>query len=128
MIQTFQNYLSNRGITSRILDQSQTLLAFQQNNINFLLSYQRNQDPFFIRIMIPNIGICNTGNALEMLKLCQLTSQYKVGKFVIEENNQIWIVAEAFLYIQSDHVRLFDRLLSVLTDMFNEYRNSSHGE
>lgn len=128
MIQTFQNYLTNRGITSRFLNQIHTLLVFQHNDINFLFSYLRNQDPFFIRIMVPNIGTCNTDNAQEMLRLCQLTSQYKVGKFVLEENNQIWIVAEAFLYIQSDHVRLFDRLLNVLTDMFNEYRSSTHGE
>lgn len=128
MIQTFQNYLTNRGITPNVLDQAQTLLSFQQNDINFLFSYRRNQDPTYIRVMIPNIGILDTNNAQDILRLCQLTSEYKVGKFIIEDNNQIWIVAEAFLYIQSDHVRLFDRLISVLTDMLNEYRSNTHGE
>lgn len=128
MIQTFQNYLANRGITSTFLDPAQTLLSFQQNDINFLFSYRRNQDPTYVRIMIPNIGTLDTENNQEVMRICQLTSEYKVGKFIIEEDNQIWIVAEAFLYIQSDHVRLFDRLLSVLTDMFNEYRNRTHGE
>ena len=78
--------------------------------------------------MIPNIGTLDENNSQEILRLCQLTSQYKVGKFIIEENNQIWIVAEAFLYIQADHTRLFDRLLSVLIDMFNEYRSITNGE
>lgn len=128
MIQTFQNYLTNRGITSTFLDQAQTLLSFQQNDINFLFSYQRNQDPTYVRIMIPNIGILDTDNNQEIIRIFQLTSEYKVGKFILEEDNQIWIVAEAFLYIQSDHVRLFDRLLSVLTDMLNEYRSRTHGE
>ena len=128
MIQTFQNYLTNRGISSSFLDQTQTLLSFQQNDINFLFSYRRNQDPTYVRLMIPNIGTLDVNNSQEILRLCQLTSQYKVGKFIIEENNQIWIVAEAFLYIQADHARLFDRLLSVLIDMFNEYRSITHGE
>ena len=128
MIQTFQNYLTNRGISSSFLDQTQTLLSFQQNDINFLFSYRRNQDPTYVRLMIPNIGTLDVNNSQEILRLCQLTSQYKVGKFIIEENNQIWIVAEAFLYIQADHARLLDRLLSVLIDMFNEYRSITHGE
>lgn len=128
MIQTFQNYLTNRGISSSFLDQTQTLLSFQQNDINFLFSYRINQDPTYVRLMIPNIGTLDVNNSQEILRLCQLTSQYKVGKFIIEENNQIWIVAEAFLYIQADHARLFDRLLSVLVDMFNEYRSITHGE
>lgn len=128
MIQTFQNYLTNRGIASTFLDQAQTLLSFQQNDINFLFSYRRRQDPTYVRIMIPNIGTLDTDDNQELIRICQLTSEYKVGKFILEEDNQIWIVAEAFLYIQSDHVRLFDRLLSVLTDMLNEYRNRTHGE
>lgn len=128
MIQTFQNYLTNRGISSSFLDQTQTLLSFQHNDINFLFSYRRIQDPTYVRLMIPNIGTLDVTNSQEILRLCQLTSQYKVGKFIIEDSNQIWIVAEAFLYIQADHARLFDRLLSVLIDMFNEYRSITHGE
>ena len=127
MIQAFQNYLANRDISSNFIDEEHSLLTFDFNNLHFLFSYRGETDPNYIRLMIPNIGSIDTNNAQDILSLFQLSQNYKVGKAIIE-GGQLWLTADAFVFMRENNDRLFERLIAVLVDMFNDYRRVNNGQ
>lgn len=56
MIRVFQTFLDKRNIPSSFVDEQRTMLHFTIDNINYLFSYNFNEDPVYVRIIIPNAG------------------------------------------------------------------------
>lgn len=127
MIQAFRNHLANRNIESRFINDEHSLLTFDIGAIHYLFSYDRESDPTYIRVMIPNIAKIDAGNSEDVLPLFQLAQTYKVGKCLIE-SGQLWMSADTFIYSHENLNLVFDRLISVLSDMYNDYRRSHNGQ
>ena len=125
MTQAFQNYLANKDIQSSYINDDQTVLRFDINNVHYLFYYRQDADPTYIRIMIPNIANVDENNVGEILTLLRLSQSYKVGKALIE-NGQLWLATDAFIYTRENINLVFDRLISVLNDMFSDYRMNQH--
>ena len=125
MIQAFQNYLGNQDITFRFLNDDHTLLTFDLGNVHYLFYYRREDDPNYVRLIIPNIATIDTNDQQAVLSLFNLSQGYKVGKAIIEDG-QLWLTADAFVFMRENNDRLFDRLIAVLRDMLNEYRRMNN--
>lgn len=125
MLDLFQGYLNQRSITFRFINDDNTLLTFDINNIHYLFSYRRNADPHYFRIMIPNVDNININDLSILNRLQTLTQSYKIGKAEIQEG-QLWLCADSFVYSRDNVNQLFERMLAVLQDMFNEYRRNTN--
>lgn len=98
MIRVFQTFLDKRNIPSSFVDEQRTMLHFTIDNINYLFSYNFNEDPVYVRIIIPNAGEVDLNEAEDVRMLYDLTNTYKVGK-AYAANGQVWFSTEAFIYI-----------------------------
>lgn len=126
MIRAFQNFLDEMNIPSSFVDQQRTMIQFSIGNINYLFQYRAEDDPEYIRIMIPEAGTLDIQNIETLRILYNLTTMFKLGKAYVE-NNHIWFVVEAFIYDRSNTTMLFQRMISVLRDMFNHFRTHNNG-
>ncbi|MCM1218480.1 MAG: hypothetical protein NC548_28665 [Lachnospiraceae bacterium] len=105
-----------------MLEGRNDLLVFSINELNYLAEYNRDADPFFFRILLPNIATHNDdGNLI----IQRLNSRFKTGKAFITDN-EVWISVETFVYGNVDYPLLFTRMIEVAREMFNEYRNSEN--
>lgn len=102
------------------------MLHFTIDNINYLFSYNFNEDPVYVRIIIPNAGEVDLNEAEDVRMLYDLTNTYKVGK-AYAANGQVWFSTEAFIYIKEEVDFLFQRMIQVLHDMLNQYRLKYNG-
>ena len=126
MIRVFQTFLDKRNIPSSFVDEQRTMLHFTIDNINYLFSYNFNEDPVYVRIIIPNAGEVDLNEAEDVRMLYDLTNTYKVGK-AYAANGQVWFSTEAFIYIKEEVDPLFQRMIQVLHDMLNQYRLKYNG-
>lgn len=126
MLLTFQNFLDKRNIPASFVDEQRTLIQFTINNIHYLFSYNYNEDPVYVKMIIPNAGAVNMDNLDDVRMLYNLTTSYKVGK-AYASNNQVWFYTEAFVYTKEGADSLFQRMIQVLQDMLNQYRLTHNG-
>lgn len=127
MLSLFQSFLDRRNINAKFVDEEHTALQFYLYGINYVFVYRANEDPTYIRILVPNVEAVGGQNENDICKLYNLTNSYKVGKAYIF-NEQVWFCADSFVYNRDNVDLLFDRLISVLKDMFNQYRTNNHGK
>lgn len=72
--------------------------------------------------MLPNVDVYSESKGT-ILK--DLTSSYKAGK-VLVLNNQVWFSVETLIYGNIDAPTLFLRMITILSDMCNEYRRNQN--
>lgn len=125
IIHKFQKYLNGKGIQYSFVGTNQTLLQFSCYEINYLFEYDSEADPSFVRILVPRVKQIEADKE-NLQELHILTRNYKVGKAFLV-NGQVWFSADAFVYGNADCESLFERLLLVLRDMFEEYKEKNHG-
>lgn len=125
MIHKFQKFLNRKGIQFSFVGTNQTLLQFSCFGINYLFEYDLQADPSFVRILVPRVKQIEADKE-NLQELHILTRNYKVGKAFLV-NGQVWFSADAFVYGNADSESLFERLLLVLRDMFEEYTEKNHG-
>ena len=116
----FIRYLKSEGITFSIV--SNTLLTFQYSRINFLFEYNI-EDPSFFRLIVPNIDNEDTITEEIRERVCVISASYKVGKCLIVNNNQVWLTAEAFLFSKENIAPMFQRMITLLCQMLEDYRS-----
>ena len=95
-------------------------VSFKRNSLNYIFEADRN-DPAFFRIVLPNIDDYNASKAEA---ICELSAKFKVAKLIVV-NKQICIVAEQFVYCplsKSSWVIMFDRIVNLLNQVIDEYR------
>lgn len=121
MLRTFQNFLDKNNIQSSFLDNNRTMIEFSIDGLHFLFIYIASEDPYYIRIVLPNAGQINGQDNDEIKMLYDISTSYKVGKAYVY-NGQVWFSTEAFVYNREGLEMLFQRMISVLKDMFYFYR------
>lgn len=109
MIRVFQTFLDKRNIPSSFVDEQRTMIHFTIDNINYLFSYNFNEDPVYVRIIIPNAGEVDLGKPEDVRMLYELTNAYKVGK-AYAADGQVWFSTEAFVYTKEEVDPLFQRM------------------
>lgn len=126
MLLTFQNFLDKRNIPALFVDEQRTMIQFTINRIHYLFSYNYNEDPVYVRLIVPNAGAVDLTNPDDVRMLYDLTTSYKVGK-AYASNSQVWFSTEAFVYTKEGVDFLFQRMIQVLQDMLNQYRLTHNG-
>ena len=97
------------------------MITFSVNGLNYACEFFPN-DAFFFRIMLPQIDNRDVKEVRDVI--AEINSTYKVAK-IIEVANRPWIVAESFAYSKVYGERLMARLVKVLEDVYNAYREKT---
>lgn len=120
MINEVLDILVGMGITPQKV--SSNLLRFETEGLNFVFQGDLAEDPGYYRLMLPDIEseLDNMPNIYE--KAVNISSSYKVGKCIIIDG-KVWLTVEGFANDTKSVTFSVARLISVLKDMINAYRN-----
>ena len=96
MFNEFYNYILSVPDASEIKRHNDNTLFFKYKELFFVFTTEIS-DPYFIRLMLPNIANINdVENANTLIN--DYNNKYKVIKVSIIDDNSIWLSAEQFLY------------------------------
>ena len=126
MLNKLQLFLSSIDINSNFVNGNRELLEFTTNSLNFLAEYRPDSDPTYFRIMLPQIqSIDSNLDEVTLNRILTINSTYKVGK-IIRIGRNLWISAEFFINPAENQILIFNRAISLLTDMYNDYFSRNH--
>lgn len=118
MLEVFQKFLSTLGATFTV---DNDIISFEYNGFQYLFT-SNVSDPYYFRLILPNIGEVNEHNELQMLRIInQMNLTIKVVKATIN-NNRIWVAIEQFVYSKDNQHELFERSIRVLEAFINNFR------
>lgn len=118
MLDIFQKFLSILGTTFTVENDS---ISFQYNGLQYLF-ISETSDPYYFRLILPNIGEVNSGNETQMSQVVnQMNLEIKAAKVTIS-NNRIWVSIEQFVYSKDNQYELFRRSITVLEASINIFR------
>ncbi len=118
MLDIFQKFLSILGTTFTVENDS---ISFQYNGLQYLF-ISETSDPYYFRLILPNIGEVNSGNETQMSQVVnQMNLEIKAAKATIS-NNRIWVSIEQFVYSKDNQYELFRRSITVLEASINIFR------
>jgi hypothetical protein len=117
MTAKFVDFLSKKGVED--LKQEEGFVFFKYNKFSYMYQYDEKDDPYYFRIMLPNIESPVTDEIRK--KMVTLSTKFKVVKLT-EMNNQVWITMEQFVYCFDNLDKLFERMIEVLETAIKEYR------
>ena len=117
-------YLEKNGLKYALYKESETL-SFSLNNLNYLFQWQE-RDPNYFRIALPNIENSPIDNNRSTI-VNQLIAGFKVAKAITMEDGNLWLVAETFIYSSENIESLFARMIFLLGQIIDEYRNRVRG-
>lgn len=119
MIAEFSRFLSSLGITPK--ETTDKTISFEYNDLSFLFVSDRS-DPYYMRLILPNIAEINNSNELDIYKNINMyNNKFKAVKMSVVENS-IWLSVEQFLYSIENANSLFLRLMQILETVIAEYR------
>ena len=120
MLATFKKYIDSKGI--KIQSEDETTIFFERNGLQYTFVCEKS-DPYYFRIILPNILKVNAENKQEILQLVNsMNLKFKVAKSYIVEDKNVWISVESFVYSMSNIDELFDRIFILYEVVLNEYR------
>lgn len=119
MITDFAHFLSSMGIEPKeITDET---ISFEYNGLSYLFVSDKS-DPYYIRLILPNIENINNANEIDVYKnINQYNNKFKAVKMSVVENS-IWLSIEQFLYSRENSNNLFFRLMKILETAITDYR------
>ena len=120
MFNEFYKYLSSSTDFS-IKSKDESSISFMYKGLNYLFVYDQG-DPFYIRLMLPNIISVTDfkGDIHEMIN--DYNSKYKAIKLTIV-NNTIWLSIEQFVYSKERIADFFTRIIAILETVISSLRN-----
>ena len=129
VFETFVVYLNKQSGVSNIKHQDGHSIYFDKDNLHYYFYHDYASDPYYFRLMLPIVDNITDDNRTVFLERCvKVSTDYKVGKAIVLNGNQIWFSVEEFLYDLGDNViLLFDRMLLVLQLMYNSYKEIANG-
>lgn len=122
MKQLFIEFLQLKDIESTEL--SSKMIAFEYRGFHYVFNHDPDNDSNFVRFFLPDIGRNETIQNSEKDIIESLNREYKVGKLIIIEN-EVWAVAETFIYSKENVHQLFQRLMDLLYLMVKEYQEKT---
>lgn len=125
MINEVLDSLVGIGITPQKV--SPNILRFEKEGLNFVFQGDLADDPSYYRLMLPDIDSDLDDMPSVYEKAVQISSSYKVGKCIVIEG-KVWLTVEGFAYDAKSVTFLVARLINVLKDMINAYREYGTGK
>ena len=120
MLAAFKKYIDSKDI--KIQSEAETAIFFERNGFQYTFACEKS-DPYYFRIILPNILKVNDENKQEILLLVNsINLKFKVAKSFILEDKNVWISVESFVYSTSNMDELFDRMFTLYEDVLNEYK------
>ena len=120
MLTAFKKYIDSKGI--KIQSEDETTIFFERNGLQYTFVCEKT-DPYYFRVILPNILKVNNENEQEILRLVNSTNlKFKVAKSVIIEDKNVWISVELFVYSMNNIDELFDRIFILCEVVLNEYK------
>lgn len=81
----------------------------------------QDSDPYYFSLILPNIYEFTQAEDLKIREtMDDMTRRYKVAKYYIRNEN-VWLAAEQFVYSRDNINALFDRLLGLLEEAYNDF-------
>lgn len=115
MRQKLDEYLEENGIEAQCDDND---VVFSINRLNYVCRFF-SDDPYYIQIMLPHIDQKSAHEVRDII--ADINRRFKVAK-IIEVDDNPWIVADCFVYSIDKGKLLIGRMVRVLTDVYEEYR------
>lgn len=126
LIDNFRSYLDSRNIQSTPFGEGNTSLSFTNNGLHYIFDAPGASDPYFFRLLLPGVEQATVDNVQFLQqKALRLSSEKKVAKAYIL-GNSVWISADCFVYGDSNINQLFERVIYLLEQSINSYRNDSN--
>lgn len=123
MITDFTHFLSSMRIVSK--DTTDETISFEYNGLSYLFVSDKN-DPYYIRLILPNIENINNADEIDVYKnINWYNNKFKAVKMSVVENS-IWLSIEQFLYSRENSNNLFFRLMKILETVITEYRRGQN--
>lgn len=120
MITDFSLFLSSMDIVPK--ETTDATISFEYNGYSFLFVSDKS-DPYYMRLILPNIENINEVDDLDVYKIInQYNNKFKAVKMSVVKNS-IWLSVEQFLYSRENANSLFLRLMKILETVIAEYRN-----
>lgn len=118
-----QCIITELGCADFAKDEANNLISFTYHSLSYICIYDA-KDPYYLRIIIPNIDILNknTDNK-DLYKILELNAKFKTGKFIAVDNT-LWVVAEIMLTGVTRVTQTFFELVNLLEHMRSEYAMS----
>lgn len=114
-----KEYLQKRGIVADTNDKGR--IRFSVNNLNYVFEVF-DPDPYFFRMSLPQISDNVQAYKLISEEIQGLNRSFKVAKIVVQENHDLWIMADQFVFSISQIESLFERIIQAMGEMIREYR------
>ena len=122
MIDSFIAFLKGKGIAFDILDG--TLVKFSSDGLNFLFQYRKEDDPQFVRLLLPRIeDVSGAGDEL-FKRMIDVSSSIKAVKSIVT-NGEVWLTCEQFMTSTENIDQVFERMVTVLKLAYNHYASAA---
>lgn len=118
MINSIISYLKERGIRYETPDK--TLVEFSLDGLNFLFQYREEEDPRFIRLLLPKVEDVKENENDVFKRMIDVTSSIKAVKCVII-NSEVWLSVEQFFSSTDNITLVLERMINVLKIAYNQY-------
>lgn len=124
MFNEFLNYISSIPEASDIKKNNDNTLFFKYKDLFFVFTTETT-DPYYIRLILPNIANVNDVENVNTL-INDYNNKFKVVKVSIINDNFIWLSAEQFLYSKENSSGLFERMINILEDVITDFRKETN--
>ena len=124
MFYEFLNYISSIPEASDIKKNNDNTLFFKYKDLFFVFTTETT-DPYYIRLILPNIANVNDVENVNTL-INDYNNKFKVVKVSIINDNFIWLSAEQFLYSKENSSGLFERMINILEDVITDFRKETN--
>lgn len=132
MTTAFINYVLDQGWemknipTDQQTTQANDIILFGKNGLNFVFTYNKNNDSNYFEIILPYIDDFNRSNQEQFELLLSLNKDYKTGKVIIDKENHITLSFEQYVFSDLNINKLFEQAVGCLESMIREYRRTMH--
>ncbi|MBP3587177.1 MAG: hypothetical protein J6J29_06745 [Paludibacteraceae bacterium] len=132
MTTAFINYVLDQGWemknipTDQQTTQANDIILFGKNGLNFVFTYNKNNDSNYFEIILPYIDDFNRSNQEQFELLLSLNKDYKTGKVIIDKENHITLSFEQYVFSDLNINKLFEQAVGCLESMIREYRRIMH--
>lgn len=117
---SFRNFISIEE-NANMEKEENLSLTFRYNNLIFIFEYFEG-DPYFYRLALPGIFEINDSYSQWIYKkIDEYGFKFKVARLV-KNNNEIWAIADTFVYSDDNINQLFKRTISCLISIYNELK------
>lgn len=122
MINSLITFLKGKGLPFETPDN--TLVKFAYEGLNYLFQYREEDDPQFIRMLLPGVEDVNDNESEVCKRMIEVSSSIKGVKSIIT-NNEVWLSVEQFMTSKENIAPVFERMISALKLAYTNYASAA---